>query len=397
MTDSLNALLSAGLPEAALRPAGPQYLEEPRGRWHGQALAVVAPADTEEVAATIRACAATRTPVIPYGGGTGLVGGQLAEGGATPVILSLERMRTIRELDAVAGTMTVDAGAILSDVHAAAEAEGLIFPLTLASQGSARIGGLLATNAGGVNVIRYGNARDLCLGIEVVLPDGSVMHTLSGLRKNNMGYDLRHLMIGAEGTLGVITAATLRLFPKPATTGAALMVVPDPDAALGLLSLAQARVGAGLSAFEIMHRMGLDFLREVGPEVRHPFDDPPEWMCLIDIGMGAGEDPDAALETLFAEAHEAGFVTDGLVAQSEAQRAEFWTLRETIPLANRRIGAVSSHDISVPRGGDPDLHREGAGSAEAHRGVPDQLFRARGRRQPALQRLPHAGADAGRP
>jgi FAD/FMN-containing dehydrogenase len=348
MTDSLNALLSAGLPEAALRPAGPQYLEEPRGRWHGQALAVVAPADTEEVAATIRACAATRTPVIPYGGGTGLVGGQLAEGGATPVILSLERMRTIRELDAVAGTMTVDAGAILSDVHAAAEAEGLIFPLTLASQGSARIGGLLATNAGGVNVIRYGNARDLCLGIEVVLPDGSVMHTLSGLRKNNMGYDLRHLMIGAEGTLGVITAATLRLFPKPATTGAALMVVPDPDAALGLLSLAQARVGAGLSAFEIMHRMGLDFLREVGPEVRHPFDDPPEWMCLIDIGMGAGEDPDAALETLFAEAHEAGFVTDGLVAQSEAQRAEFWTLRETIPLANRRIGAVSSHDISVP-------------------------------------------------
>jgi FAD/FMN-containing dehydrogenase len=270
------------------------------------------------------------------------VGGQLAEDGAPPVILSLERMRAIRSFDAVAGTMTVEAGAILADIHAAAEAEDLIFPLTLASQGSARIGGLLATNAGGVNVLRYGNARDLCLGIEAVLPDGSVMNALSGLRKNNMGYDLRHLLIGAEGTLGVITAATLRLFPKPATTGAALMVVPDPDAALGLLRLTQARVGAGLSAFEIMHRMGLDFLREVGPEIRHPFDDPPEWMCLIDLGMGAGDRPEDALETLFAEAFEAGLVTDGLIAQSEAQRAEFWTLRETIPLANRRIGAGST-------------------------------------------------------
>jgi len=348
MTDILNALLAAGLPEAALRPPEPQYLEEPRGRWHGRAAAVVAPSDTEGVASVIRACAATRTPVIPFGGGTGLVGGQLSGEGLAPVILSLERMRAIRALDALAGTMTVEAGAILADIHGAAEEEGLIFPLMLASQGSARLGGLLATNAGGVNVLRYGNARDLCLGIEAVLPDGSVMRTLSGLRKNNMGYDLRHLLIGAEGTLGVITAATLRLFPKPAATGAALMVVPDPDAALGLLGLAQARVGAGLSAFEIMHRMGLDFLREVGPEVRHPFAEPPDWTCLIDLGLGEGDSPDAALEALFESALHAGFVTDGLIAQSEAQRAEFWTLRETIPLANRRIGAISSHDISVP-------------------------------------------------
>jgi FAD/FMN-containing dehydrogenase len=291
MTDPLTPSSRPACRQSSLRPVTPHYLEEPRGRWHGQAAVVAAPCDTNEVAAIIRACAATRTPVIPFGGGTGLVGGQLAEDGAPPVILSLERMRAVRAFDAVAGTMTVEAGAILADIHDAAEAEGLIFPLTLASQGSARIGGLLSTNAGGVNVLRYGNARDLCLGIEAVLPDGSVMNTLSGLRKNNMGYDLRHLMIGAEGTLGVITAATLRLFPKPATTGAALMVVPDPDAALGLLRLAQARVGAGLSAFEIMHRMGLDFLREVGPEVRHPFADPPEWMCLIDLGMGAGRQP----------------------------------------------------------------------------------------------------------
>ncbi len=176
-----------------------------------------------------------------------------------------------------------------------------------------------------------------------------------------MGYDLRHLMIGAEGTLGVITAATLRLFPKPEKTGAALMVVPDPDAALGLFRLAQARVGSGLSAFEIIHRMGLDFLREVGPEVRHPFDDPPEWMCLIDLGLGAGDSPETALEALFAEGFEAGLVSDGLVAQSEAQRAEFWTLRETIPLANRRIGAISSHDISVPVASIPGFVAEAPG------------------------------------
>ncbi|MCU4654010.1 FAD-binding oxidoreductase [Roseibacterium sp. SDUM158016] len=348
MTQTLTDLHAAGLPQSVLRDAEPRYLEEPRGRWHGQALAVAAPGSTEEVAAVIRACAATGTPVIPYGGGTGLVGGQLAEGGRPPLILSLERMRAIRAMDVAAGTMTVEAGAILADIHAAAEAEGLLFPLTLASQGSARIGGLLATNAGGVNVLRYGNARDLCLGIEAVLPDGSVMHTLSGLRKNNMGYDLRHLLIGAEGTLGVITAATLRLFPRPAATGAALMVVPDPQAALALLRLAQGRIGEGVSAFEIMHRMGLDFLREVGPEVKHPFDEPPEWMVLIDLGLGQGQSPEDALEGLFAEAFEEGLVTDGLVAQSQAQRAEFWTLRETIPLANRRIGAVSSHDISVP-------------------------------------------------
>jgi FAD/FMN-containing dehydrogenase len=276
------------------------------------------------------------------------VGGQVAEEGTPPVILSLERMRAIRDMDPQAGTMTVEAGAILSDIHAAAEAEGWIFPLTLASQGSARLGGLLATNAGGVNVIRYGNARDLVLGIEAVLADGTVIDTLSPLRKNNTGYDLRHLLIGSEGTLGVITAASLRLFPKPARTGAAMMVVPSPEAALGLLRLAQAEAGAALSAFELIGREGLLFLDAVGPETRQPFDPRPDWICLIDLGMGPGGDPEAALEALFAEAFEAGLVSDGVIAQSEAQRAEFWALRENIPAANRRIGAISSHDISVP-------------------------------------------------
>jgi FAD/FMN-containing dehydrogenase len=357
----LSQRLSALLPAAALREPTPAYLEEPRGRWQGRAAAVVAPATTAEVADILRFCAETGTPVIPYGGGTGLVGGQLTETGPAPLILSLERMRAIRAFDAEAGTMTVEAGAILSDIHAAAEAEDWIFPLTLASQGSARLGGLLATNAGGVNVIRYGNARDLVLGIEAVLADGTVVNALSPLRKNNTGYDIRHLLIGSEGTLGVITAASLRLFPKPAATGAAMMVVPSPEAALALLRMAQARIGAAISAFELMSREGFDFLAEVGPETRQPFADPPDWAVLIDLGMGAGGDPAGALEDLFAEAFEAGLVTDGVIAQSEAQRAEFWALRENIPAANRRIGAVSSHAISVPVAAIPGFIAEAPG------------------------------------
>lgn len=336
------------LPAAALRDVAPAYVEEPRGRWQGQAAAVVAPGSTAEVAQVLKLCHDTDTPVIPFGGGTGLVGGQLSEEGRPPVIVSLERMRTVREFDPTAGTMVVEAGAILADIHAVAEAEDWIFPLTLASQGSARIGGLLATNAGGVNVLRYGNARDLCLGVEVVLADGTIVNTLSPLRKNNTGYDLRHLLIGSEGTLGVITAASLRLFPKPAATGAAMMVVPSPEAALGLLRMAQGQVGGAISAFEIMGLQGLLFLDEVGPDTRQPFAKRPDWTCLIDLGMGAGGDPAGALEALFAEAFEAGLTSDGVIAQSEAQRSEFWTLRENIPAANRRIGAVSSHDISVP-------------------------------------------------
>ena len=347
MTDFLTRL-AAILPPQAIRDVTPAYLEEPRGRWQGRALAIVAPASVDEVSAVLGLCSQTGTPVIPYGGGTGLVGGQLAEEGTAPVILTLERMRALRSFDVDAGTLTIEAGAILQDIHAMAEAQGWIFPLTLASQGSARLGGLLATNAGGVNVIRYGNARDLVLGIEAVLADGTVINTLSPLRKNNMGYDLRHLLIGSEGTLGVITAASLRLFPKPARQGAAMVVVPSPEAALSLLKLAQARVGDALSAFELISQQGLLFLDAMGPETRQPFDPRPEWMCLIDLGMGAGGDPEAALEALFAAAFEAGLVSDGVIAQSDGQRAEFWALRENIPEANRRIGAVSSHDISVP-------------------------------------------------
>jgi FAD/FMN-containing dehydrogenase len=350
--------LRADLPEGAFREMEPRYLEEPRGRWAGTGGLLLAPGSTEEVAAIVRACAAAGVPVVPYGGGTGLVGDQVSGDLEAPVILSLERMARVRSVDPVENAMVVEAGVILQAAQEAAEGADRLFPLSIASQGSARIGGVLAANAGGVNVLRYGNARDLCLGLEAVLPDGSVLRGLSPLRKNNTGYDLRHLLIGAEGTLGVITAATLKLLPRPVRTGAALLEVPEPEAALALLNLARDRIGEGVSAFELIGRMGLDFLAETMPEVRLPLGRP-EWSVLIDLGLGASGDPEAALTGLFEAAHAAGLASDGVVAQSEGQRRELWAVRETIPEANRRIGAVSSHDISVPLAAIPRFIAEG--------------------------------------
>ncbi|TCP62290.1 FAD/FMN-containing dehydrogenase [Rhodovulum bhavnagarense] len=355
VTEAFIADLHTRLPASSFRELSPAYLEEPRGRYHGQGGALLVPSTTDEVAEIVRACATARIGIVPFGGGTGLVGGQIMAKGPAPVILSLERMRAVRALYERENVLVVEAGAVLAEVQAAAEAAGRLFPLSLASEGSARIGGLLSTNAGGVNVLRYGNARDLCLGIEAVLPDGSILNGLKRLRKDNTGYDLRHLLVGAEGTLGIITAAALKLVPRPAQEAAALLAVRDPAAALELLALAQARLGEGVSAFELMHRMGLDFLAQTMPGIRQPWPDPPDWSVLIDLGLGAGQDPGAALEELFVEADAAGLVGDGLIARSQAQRAEFWALRESIPLANRRIGAISSHDISVPLSAIPEM------------------------------------------
>ncbi|MEO6298412.1 MAG: FAD-binding oxidoreductase [Paracoccaceae bacterium] len=335
------------LPKGTLRAPEPRYLEEPRGQWHGIAGAVVCPASVGEVAVVVRECAAARVGIVPWGGGSGLVGAQIMTEGPLPVILSLERMNRMRGVFADENVLLAEAGMILADVHRAADAVGRVFPLTLASQGSCRIGGNLSSNAGGVNVLRYGNARDLCLGLEAVLPDGSIWHGLKRLRKDNTGYDLRGLLIGAEGTLGVITAASLRLFAKPAVEGAALLVVPNPAAALRLLALAETRLGGVVSAFELIAGMGLEFLAETMPQVRQPFAVMPEWMVLIDLGMASG-DAAAALEGLFEAGLAEGLVSDGIVAQSLTQRAGFWEVRETIPLANRAVGAVSSHDISLP-------------------------------------------------
>ncbi len=347
VTAEFEETLRATLPAAAFKEDTTSYLSEPRGRWTGQGF-VVSPGSTEEVATVVRACAQARVAIVPYSGGTGLVGGQLLQEGPAPVVLSLERMNQIRAIYPSENVLVCDAGVILADVQKAAEDIGRLFPLSLASEGSARIGGLLSTNAGGVNVLRYGNARAQCLGLEVVRPDGTIWHGLTRLRKDNTGYDLRNLMIGAEGTLGIITGAALKLVPRPVGIGAAMMAVPSPAAALDLLALAGERIGEGIAAFEIVHRAGFDFLAQVGPQVRQPFDDLPDWCVLIDVGLPSGLIPEDALEGLFEAAFEAGLVTDGVIAQSMAQRDAFWHIRESIPEANRRIGSVSSHDISVP-------------------------------------------------
>lgn len=342
--------LAASLPHDVLGPPEPRYLSDPRGRIGGQAGAIARPRTAEQVSTILSACNAARVGVIPFGGGTGLVLAQVLADGPLPLVLSLERMRAVRSIHPEENVIVVEAGATLADVQAAATAAGRLFPLSLASQGTARIGGNLATNAGGVNVLRYGNTRDLCLGLEAVLPDGSIWHGLKRLRKDNTGYDLRNLLVGSEGTLGVITAASLKLAPVPAAMGTALLVVPNPAAALDLLALAQSRLGGLVSAFELISKTGLDFLAEKMPEQRQPFANAPAWMVLIDVGLPAGLDPAEALEGLFVAGAEAGLVEDGVIAQSESQRADFWSVRENIPEANRRIGSISSHDISLPLG-----------------------------------------------
>ena len=347
--------LRAALPDGTLAEPSVRYLEEPRGRYAGRTGILAKPRTVEDVATLIRLAGAARVGVIPYGGGTGLVGGQVGTGEVAPLILSLERMNKVRATYADENVLIAEAGVILADVQQAAEYIDRLFPLSLAAQGTARIGGNLATNAGGTGVLRYGNARDLCLGLEAVLPDGQIWHGLTRLRKNNTGYDLRHLLIGAEGTLGVITAAALKLFARPAQTGTALLAVESPAAALKLLSMARELFGEMVSAFELIHRQGFDFLTETMPDVRHPFAEPPEWCVLIELGLAEGMDPTGALETLFEQAHEAGLVPDGLIAQSQAQADDFWTIRESIPEANRRVGSVSSHDISVPLSAIPEF------------------------------------------
>lgn len=359
--------LAAQLPKDTIGPAEPRYLVDPRGRVGGHAGGVARPRTVQDVSLIVKACNAARVGVVPFGGGTGLVLGQVMDAGPLPLVLSLERMRAVRSVHPAENVIVVEAGATLAEVQAAADAVGRLFPLSLASQGTARIGGNLSTNAGGVNVLRYGNTRDLCLGLEAVLPDGSIWHGLKRLRKDNTGYDLRNLLVGAEGTLGVITAASLKLAPIPAAMGTALMVVPSPAAALELLALAQSRLGGLVSAFELISGMGLAFLAETMPNQRQPFDLAPEWMVLIDVGLPDGLNPDEALEGLFAAAFAADLVQDGLIAQSQAQRADFWSVRENIPEANRRIGSISSHDIALPLGEIADFIAE-AGPALASLG-----------------------------
>ena len=342
--DAFVRTLRGLLPEAAFQADPAPFLSEPRARWAGRGV-VVSPGSVDEVSALMAACFEGCVPVVPYSGGTGLVGGQIVED-CVPVVLSLARLSKVRAVYADENVIDVDAGCILADVQAAAADVGRLFPLSLASEGSARIGGLLATNAGGLNVIRYGNARAQCLGVEVVMADGRIWNGMSRLRKDNTGYDLRDLMIGSEGSLGVITGASLRMMPRPAAEATAMFVVPSPAAAVSLLGVAGEHLGETITAFELIHRQGFNFLDETGLAYQAPFSDTPEWSVLMKVGLPKGAHPQDALETLYAAAGD--LVLDGVIAQSDAQAANLWAIREMIPEGNRRIGSVSSHDISVP-------------------------------------------------
>ena len=336
------------LPESVFRELTNSYLEEPRGRHFGIEGLLLTPDNTNDVAQIVRVCADYNVGIVPYGGGTGLVGGQIMPDGPKPVILSLERMNKVRDIWLSENIMIAEAGVILKDIQDLANSSERVFPLSLASEGSARIGGNLATNAGGINVVRYGNTRDLCLGIEAVLPDGRIFNGLSRLRKDNTGYDLNNLFIGSEGTLGIITAASLKLFPKPKNEASAFFVVKDPRAAIELFSLCRDRLGTDLSAFELISSVGFQFLKEVGPDVILPFSYDPKWMVLLDVGCHEGRLSQEVLELLFEDAYDRDLVMDGVISQSIQQRDDFWKVRESIPEANRRTGAISSSDLSVP-------------------------------------------------
>ena len=345
-SDMVEAL--RGISADSVRRYEGKYCDDPRRRSRIQDAVLVAPASTGEVSAIVGLCRERTVAIVPFGGGTGLVGGQLPHELPRPVVLSLERLNRIRDISTSGNHLTAEAGCILQDVHAAAGVAGRQFPLSLASKGTCQIGGNLATNAGGVHVVRYGNARDLCLGLEVVMPDGSILDGLTSLRKDNSGYDLKDLFVGSEGTLGIITAATLKLFPQPAETATALLAVASPEAALELHFRFRDRFGSMISAFELISRVGFDFQEATDPEFRWPLGTRPDWMVLVDLSADAEIGIADLLVDAAGEAMEESLVLDGAFPSSERQRLELWDRREAIPVANRRIGAVSSHDISVP-------------------------------------------------
>ncbi|WP_395345867.1 FAD-binding oxidoreductase [Variovorax sp. UC122_21] len=320
-----------------------------RGIYHGRALAVARPDTTAGVAATLAACAAAGVSVVTQGGNTGLVGGAVPDDSGTQLVLSTARLNRVRELDRHNQTLTVEAGCILQSVQEAAAAAGFLFPLSLAAEGSCTIGGNLASNAGGTQVLRYGNARDLCLGLEVVTPDGRVWEGLSGLRKDNTGYDLRNLYIGSEGTLGVITAATLKLFPRPVAQSTAWVAVPSAAAALELLALAREGLGASLSGFELMGSEALALVALHFPAFKGPFSGDTPWCVLIEQSAeGSSAQARALFDQLLEQAMEREVITDAVIAESIDQSNRLWHARESIPLAQAKEGANLKHDIAVP-------------------------------------------------
>lgn len=377
----MNQLLQAlqhtlGAPHVLIGPDCAPFCTDWRKRYHGEALCVVRPANADEVAQVVRLCAAAQVAVVPQGGNTGLVGGATpvsnpANTSRPSVIVSLQRMNRIRAIDSANQTLTAEAGCTLQQVQQAAADAGWLYPLRMASEGSCTIGGNLAANAGGTQVLRYGNARELCLGLEAVTPQGQIWHGLHGLRKNNTGYDLRHLLIGSEGTLGIITAATLKLFARPAEQTAVWAAVPTLQAAVDLLALARQRLDASLTGFEVMNAQSLQLVQQHLPQLRLPLADAAPWHVLLEhVAFEHGEAAQQPLHTLLETAWEQGLLRDAVVAESLAQTQALWQVREGIPLAQAAEGLNVKHDISVPTSAMPTfVEATNAALAAAFAGV----------------------------
>ena len=324
------------------------HLVEWRDRYQGRALCVAKPGTTEEVAAVLAFADRHGHKIVPQGGNTGLVGGGIPFESGEEIVLSLSRLNRVRDVDALNNTLTVEAGVTLQRAQEVAAEADRLFPLSLASEGSAQIGGNLATNAGGTAVLRYGNARDLALGLEVVLADGRIWNGLSGLRKDNTGYDLKQIFIGAEGTLGIITAAVLKLYPRPKALATAVVALSDPEAAVALLRHLEGESGGLVTTFELIPRIGLDFVLAHAEGTRAPLAQRYDWYVLVELSAGRGERLDTLLEESLAGAVDQGLVADAAIAQTDTQRADFWALRENLSEVQKSEGGSIKHDVSVP-------------------------------------------------
>lgn len=371
MTDTASALarlIDRLGPAAVLTGAEAMapYAFDWRGIEESHPLAVLRPAATEQVAACVALCADAGLALIPQGGNTGLVGGTVARRERPAVLLNLGRMDRIRDVDALDFTLVAEAGCTLAAVQAAAEAAGRLFPLSLGSEGTCTLGGVLSTNAGGILTVRYGNARDLVLGLEVVLPDGRVWNGLRRLRKDNTGYDLKHLFLGAEGTLGVVTAASVKLFPRPRQVETAFVAVPDPAAAIDLLARLRAAAGEAVTAFELLPRFAIDGAAALLDRRFDPLAAPAPWYVLLELGGGMpGRALREAAEEALAEAAAAGTVLDATFAETGERRRQLWAIREGLPEIGRTLGGVVHHDVSVPVSRIPALIARGTAALEA--------------------------------
>jgi len=365
----INALTGIVGPQGVLTAAPDlePYVVDWRGVYRGAAAAVVRPANTEQVAAIVTLCAESGTPLVPQGGNTGMCGASVPNAGGNEIVLSLARMNKVLDVDPLNNTLTAEAGCVLANIQQAATDAGRLFPLSLGAEGSCQIGGNLSTNAGGVNVLRYGNTRDLVLGLEVVLPDGRIWNGLRGLRKDNTGYDLKHLFIGAEGTLGIITAATLKLFPRPAANATAWMAVRDPEDALKLLALMRRHCNDRITAFELISRHSLELVWRHVPGTRDPLADPSQWYVLTELADAGNEQAlRADLEHALAAALEEELVVDAVIAESRTQAQALWHMRESIPEGARQEPVmVYRHDIAVAVGRIPEFIREAQAALEA--------------------------------